>query len=53
MAIGFAEASKIPDGIDSGVPRGTMYPIAVLAWFQSTGNPKPMLFKFQDDNGDL
>lgn len=53
MAIGFSEASKVPDVPDSGIPKGTMYHIAVLAWFRSTGEPTPMLFKFQDDNGDL
>ncbi len=53
MANGFSEASKVPDSPESGTPKGTMYHIAVLAWFRSTGDPMPMLFKFQDDNGEL
>lgn len=52
---GFADACKVPDTPDSSMPQGKMYHIAVLAWFRSAGNvaPAPMLFKFQDDNGDL
>ena len=50
---GFAEASKVPELPDNGIPNGKMYHIAVLAWFRSSGNPTPMMFKFQDDNGDV
>ncbi len=50
---GFADATKIPDEPDGGVLQGTMYHIAVLAWFRSTGNPRPMMFKFQDDMGEM
>jgi hypothetical protein len=49
---GFADASKVDvEKFDSGLPRGTMYHIAVMAWFRAGGEPLPMSFKFEDDNG--
>ena len=53
MAIGFAEASKVPDEIDSGIPNGTQYQIACKSWFTSTGELRPLSFKFEGDDGTM
>ena len=53
MAIGFADASKVPEGIDSGVPNGTMYHIACKSWFTSSGEMQPLSFKFEGDDGSM
>lgn len=53
MAIGFAEASKVPEEIDSGIPNGTMYHIACKSWFTSNGDLRPLSFKFEGDDGSM
>lgn len=53
MAIGFAEASKVLEEIDGGVPSGTMYHIACKSWFTSNGNLRPLSFKFEGDDGSM
>ena len=50
---GFADATKYGIKVDSGIPRGTMYPIACSTWFTATGKAMPQYFKFEDDNGDI
>ena len=51
--MGFAEAAAGTPEIDSGLPRGTMYHAAVMAWFQADGKLRPMSFKFQGDDGEI
>lgn len=53
MAIGFSEASKVPDGIDSGILDGKMYHIACKSWCTSTGELRPLSFKFEGDDGSM
>ncbi|MBQ7796679.1 MAG: hypothetical protein IJ374_08995 [Lachnospiraceae bacterium] len=48
---GFADASKVPDGIDSGIPKGKMYHIACNTWFTSSGEIMPLSFKFEGMDG--
>ncbi len=52
MAIGFTEASKVPEEPDSGLlPQGKMYHIAVNSWSTSSGNVIPLWFKFEGEDG--
>lgn len=51
--MGFAETSKVPEGIDSGAIRGKQYQIACNTWFTSTGTPIPLSFKFEGDDGEI
>lgn len=51
--MGFIEAAQGTPEIDSGIPAGRMYHIAVMAWFSSTGIPRPMSFKFEGDDGEI
>lgn len=51
--MGFADAAKVPAQMDSGVPGGKMYHAAVMAWFRSEGDPRPLSFKFQGDDGEI
>ncbi len=39
--------------IDSGIIRGTMYPIACMAWYTPGCPPRPLLFKFEGEDGVL
>ncbi|SEU24455.1 hypothetical protein SAMN05443270_3798 [Lacrimispora sphenoides] len=39
--------------IDSGIIRGTMYPIACMAWYSPGCPPRPLLFKFEGEDGIL
>ncbi len=50
---GFADASKVPEGIDSGTPKGKMYHIACKTWFTAGGSTRPLSFKFEGDDGML
>lgn len=49
----FADASKVNNQIDSGIPTGKMYRIACKAWFTSTGSPIPLSYKFEGDDGEM
>lgn len=51
--MGFAEASKVEEEIDSGTLTGKKYPIACNAWFTSTGTPTPLSFRFEGDDGEM
>ena len=51
--MGFAEATKCEKDQNSGIPRGTMYHIACKAWFTAGGNPQPLSFKFEGDDGSM
>ena len=53
MAIGFSEASKVPDSFDSGTPKGKMYHIACKSWSTSEGKVMPLSFKFEGDDGSM
>lgn len=54
MAVGFSEASKVPDDPDSGMlPRGKMYHIACKSWSTSEGKVLPLSFKFEGDDGSM
>ena len=53
MAIGFAEASKVPEQYDSGQLNGTMYHIACKSWTTSEGKVMPLSFKFEGDDGSM
>lgn len=53
MAIGFAEASKVPEDMDSGIPKGKMYHIACKSWCTSDGDLQPLSFKFKGDDGSM
>lgn len=39
--------------IDSGIIRGTTYPIACMAWYAPGCAPRPLLFKFEGEDGVL
>ena len=51
--MGFAEASKVENGIDSGTLTGKRYPIACKAWFTVGGDPTPLSFQFEGDDGEI
>lgn len=54
MAVGFSEASKVPEDPDSGMlPRGKMYHIACKSWSTSEGKVLPLSFKFEGDDGSM
>ena len=54
MAVGFSEASKVPEDPDSGMlPRGKMYHIACKSWSTSEGKVLPLSFKFEGDDGSI
>lgn len=54
MAIGFSEASKVPEDPDSGMlPSGKMYHIACKSWSTSEGKVMPLSFKFEGDDGSM
>lgn len=53
MAIGFSEASKVPEGYDSGILRGKIYHIACKSWTTSDGIVMPLSFKFEGDDGSM
>jgi len=39
--------------IDSGIIRGNTYPIACMAWYAPGCPPRPLLFKFEGEDGIL
>lgn len=39
--------------IDSGIIRGNTYPIACMAWYAPGCPPRPLLIKFEGDDGIL
>jgi len=39
--------------INSGIIRGTIYPIACMAWYAPGSPPRPLLFKFEGEDGIL
>ena len=39
--------------IDSGIIRGNTYPIACMAWYTPDRPPRPLLFKFEGEDGIL
>lgn len=39
--------------IDSGYIRGNVYPIACMAWYTPGCPPRPLLFKFEGEDGVL
>lgn len=39
--------------IDSGIIRGNTYPIACMAWYAPGCPPRPLLFKFEGEDGVL
>jgi hypothetical protein len=39
--------------IDSGIIRGKAYPIACMAWYAPGYPPRPLLFKFEGEDGVL
>ena len=43
---GFADATKYGIKVESGLPRGTMYPIACSTGCTATGKAMPQYFKF-------
>lgn len=47
--MGFMDAAKLPPEAESGQPGGRVYHAACLAWFKSDGSPRPLEFKFRDD----
>lgn len=51
--MGFLEASKVKDNVESRDPGGKMYPIACNAWFTSGGDSRPLSFKFEGDDGEI
>ena len=53
MAIGFAEASKVPELYDSGSLDGKMYNIACKSWTTSGGRVVPLSFKLEGDDGNI
>lgn len=38
------------DNIDSGVPKGRIYPVACKTWFTATQSVRPLSFKFEGDD---
>lgn len=53
MAIGFAEASKVPESFDSGQLNGNIYHIACKSWTTTEGKVMPLSFKFEGDDGSI
>lgn len=39
--------------IDGGIIRGNTYPIACMAWYAPGCPPRPLLFKFEGEDGVL
>ena len=39
--------------IDSGIIRGNTYPIACMAWYAPNCPPRPLLIKFEGEDGVL
>lgn len=50
---GFAAATEYGLEKQEEILSGTVYQIACMTWFTSTGHVLPKLFKFQDDAGEL
>lgn len=51
--MGLINASRGNPETDSGQPAGKMYHIACKTWFTSTGNLRPLSFKFEGDDGGI
>lgn len=50
---GFAALPTAPPPLESMPPTGKMYHIACKIWFTASGNPMPLSFKFEGDDGTI